>query len=311
MIMNDGKTWTSAPRPDAGPVVSVASRALRYGDGVFVTLGILRGVLLDTDRQLRRLWRSAAAIGLEPPDGFEGPRQAARTLAGVLERLGADAATDGVARVQWSAGGGVRGFGRADMVADALVDLGRAPAFREPALVVLGDAEAPLPALPRLKSCSALAAVVCARAAHELGADEGIRTTEGLLLEGSAANLFWLRDSVLYTPDAALPLYAGSVRERVIECALDGGLGVEEGEYAPEELAGADAVLLTNAARGVETARSCDGEDLPEPPPVVAALAEAVEARRIADGLPLEGPEGPEEGEEPEEPGPEGRDASA
>jgi branched-subunit amino acid aminotransferase/4-amino-4-deoxychorismate lyase len=101
---------------------------------------------------------------------------------------------------------------------------------------------------------------------------------------------------VLYTPDAALPLYAGSVRERMIECALDGGLGVEEGRYGPEELAGADAVLLTNAARGVEAARSCDGEDLPEPPPVVAALAEAVEARRIAGGLPLgrEGPGGSE-----------------
>lgn len=277
------------PHPEAGPVVSVSSRALRYGDGVFVTLGVSRGVLLDADRQLHRLWRAAAAVGLEPPDGFESPREAARTLVGVLERLGAGTATEGVARIQWSAAGGQRGFGRADVVADAIVDLGPAPVPRTPALVVLAEAEAPLPALPRVKSCSALAAVLCARAAHELGADVGIRTSAGLLLEASAANLFWLRESVLYTPDASLPLYAGSVRERVIECALDGGLRVEEGAYHPEELAGADAVLLTNAARGVEAARSCDGEDLPEPPTVVAALAEAVEARRIADGLPLSG----------------------
>lgn len=289
MSSKDRKTWTSSPLPETGPVVPVSSRALRYGDGVFVTLGIRRGVLLDADRQLSRLRRAAASIGLEPPDGFEDWRLAARALADVLERLGAGDATDGVARVQWSAGDGPRGFGRGDMVADAIVDLGPAPAPREPALVVLDEGEAPLPALPRLKSCSALAAVICARAARELGADEGIRTSHGLLLEGSATNLFWLRDSVLYTPDARLPLYAGSVRERVIECARDGGLSVEEGQYEPDELEGAEAVLLTNAARGVEAVRTCNDDDLPEPPPVVAALAEAVEARRIAGGLRLVG----------------------
>ena len=107
------------------------------------------------------------------------------------------------------------------------------------------------------------------------------------MLEAASANVFWLRDTVLYTPASDLPLYAGSVRERTIECALDAGLPVEEGAWDAAELRDVDALLLTNAARGVEIAASVDGRPLPEPPELALALAEAVAARREAYGLPL------------------------
>jgi branched-subunit amino acid aminotransferase/4-amino-4-deoxychorismate lyase len=269
-------------------VFSAAARSVRYGDGVFVTLRIADGVLLDAARQLDRLREAAAELGLLPPDVFEDPEDGPLVLAAVLERLGAGPATEGVARIQWSAGEGARGFGRPDVVADAIVDLGPAPAPREPVLVALDEVEAPLPVLPHLKTCSALAAVVCQRVARELGADDGIRTIDGFALETSSANLFWLRDSVLYTPAASLPLYAGSVRQRVIECARDGGLPVEEGAFAVDSLHAADSVFLANAVRGVESVRGLDGEACPAPGPIVGALAAAVEARRVADGFALE-----------------------
>jgi branched-subunit amino acid aminotransferase/4-amino-4-deoxychorismate lyase len=293
---NDRKTWTSARgAADAGRdprgagTVSSASRAVRYGDGVFVTLGIRGGVLLDAAFQLKRLRDAAGRIGLLPPALFDDDDDAPWVLAALLEDLGAGASTDGTARLQWSAGPGARGFGRDEVRAEAILDLGPAPETRRPALVLLDERDAPLPALPRLKTCSALAQVLCERAARALGADSGIRTRDGLLLETGSANLFWLTDAGLHTPAADLPLYAGSVRERVIDCALGAGLPVEEGDYAPDVLRGVGALLLTNAARGVEVAGALDGRALPDPPEIALALIDTVAARRAAAGIVLRG----------------------
>lgn len=281
---NDRKTWTSA-----GGAVSPDSRALRYGDGVFVTLGIRDGILLDATLQLERLRDAAARIGLLPPPLFDDAGDAPWVLAALLEDLGAGAGTNGTARLQWSAGPGPRGFGRDEVRAEAMLDLGPAPEPRRPSVVRLDERDAPLPALPRLKTCSALAQVLCERAARAAGADTGIRTCDGLVLETGSANLFWLTDGGLHTPAADLPLYAGSVRERVIDAALGAGLPVEEGDYSPEALNGVDALLLTNAARGIAIAGALDGRRLPDPPDIALALARAVAARREAAGIALGG----------------------
>lgn len=281
---NDRKTWTSARG-----TVSSDSRAMRYGDGVFVTLGIRDGVLLDAAFQLKRLREAAARIGLLPPPLFDDAEDAPWVLAALLEDLGAGDRTNGTARLQWSAGPGPRGFGRDDGRADALLDLGPAPESRRPSVALLDERDAPLPALPHLKTCSALAQVLCERAARAAGADTGIRTRDGLLLETGSANLFWLTSAGLHTPAADLPLYAGSVRERVIDAALGAGLPVEEGDYSPDALKGIEALLLTNAARGVEIAGALDGRRLPDPSDIALALARAVAARREAAGIVLGG----------------------
>lgn len=291
--MDDGrrddnrKSWTSAVPLPGVPALDAASRVARYGDGVFVTLGIRDGVLLDAERQLDRLRRAAAHLGLRPPAEFEDPARSPWLVAALLEELGAHAAFDGTARLQWHAGDGPRGFGRDDLGAEAMLDLLPAPDARRPAVVLLEESAAPLPALPWFKTCSALAQVMGERAARALGADAGIRTVDGRLLETSSANVLWLTEHALRTPSADLPLYAGSVRERVIECALAAGLPVEEGEFFPEDLVDVDALLLTNGARGVELAHSLEGETLPEPRGIALALVDAVAARRAAGGIPL------------------------
>ena len=81
------------------------------------------------------------------------------------------------------------------------------------------------------------------------------------------------------------------MRERTIECATEAGLPVEEGAWHVDELRDVEALLLTNAARGIELAVSVDGRALPEPPELALALADAVAARREADGIPLGGPD--------------------
>ncbi|TFG66908.1 MAG: hypothetical protein E4H28_00335 [Gemmatimonadales bacterium] len=289
--MNDARntTWTSQVQlPRDTPTVSTSSRGLRYGDGVFVTLGIQGGVLLDAALQMNRLNSAAAVIGLQPPACFESPSTATKNLATIVAELQPNFA-EGVARLQWFAGAGPRGFGRESVQAEAIVDLTPGPAPRNMSLIVLPDGLVPLPALPHHKTCSALANILCAREALHRGADEAVRVDSGVLLETASANLFWIRNGTLFTPATSLPLYPGSMRQRILECAPTVGLRVEEGAFAADCLAGAETILLANAVRGIEVAQLVDGRTLDPSSPILARLRMAAETRRLELGIPLPG----------------------
>jgi len=244
---------------------------------------------LDAALQTKRLQHAAEAIGLEPPEHFQSPSEAAGNLAAIVARLG-PSITDGVVRVQWFAGAGPRGFGRESVQSDAIVDLSPEPTPRNVSLVVLPNGQVPLPALPQFKTCSALANILCAREALSRGADEAVRVDSGVLLETASANLFWFQEGILFTPESALPLYPGSMRERILDCAPTIGIRVEEGTYAADRLTDAQTVFVANAARGIEVARLVDGRTMGPPPDSLAKLTSAVEAQRQALGISLAEP---------------------
>ena len=252
--MSTERVWAAGgvrSRGDLRP--ALGERAFRYGDGVFATLMLRNSRLLDADAHLDRLAGSTRRVGLALPD----PVNTAERLAEIVSRLGAAPGTDCIVRVQVSAGPGGRGYGRCseEETGDGpweLVELFAPPAARRLRITVLADGLVPVPALPEVKSCSALAHVLCARAATEAGVDEAIRVSGGAILEASAANVFWTSGSTLFTPSSTLPLYPGVTRAVVLAVAEAEGWTVEEGSWPPGAIAGADAVFLSNATRGVE-----------------------------------------------------------
>jgi branched-subunit amino acid aminotransferase/4-amino-4-deoxychorismate lyase len=216
----------------------------------------------------------------------------AASVVDILRRLGAGPGTDAVARLQVSAGPGGRGYARRATGTEwELVELLPAPAGRRLSIAVLPDGAVPPPAFPSIKSCSALTHVLCARRAHELEVDDAVRVAAGRLLEASAANLFWTVGGELFTPSADLPVYPGITRSIVMSVAGDEGWTVREGEYAPGALAGADAIFLTNATRGIERVVVVDGRRPGWPDPV-RRLSGAVERARIRRGIPVGGGDG-------------------
>ncbi len=272
------------PRSDVRPALD--ERAFRYGDGVFTTLSLSRGRLLDAALHMKRLRRSAAAIGLSVPDSVD----TASSLARILASMGVDGSTDGVVRIQLSAGAGGRGYGR-DRSTDAweLVEVHAPAGERRLTVAILAEEEAPVPALPHVKSCSSLAHVMCAMAADRRGVVEAVRTTGNCLLEAAAANLFWLADGELFTPSATLPIYPGVTRSVVLETARGLGWTVHEGEFGATGLTGAAGAFLVNAARGVEAIAELDGSPL-EWPEKLEVLREAIDEARVRGSTPVAGP---------------------
>lgn len=70
--------------------------------------------------------------------------------------------------------------------------------------------------------------------------------TDGFLSEGSASNLFFVRDGIFFTPSADCGLLPGIVRAFVIRC-----FPVREAQFTMRDLLGADEVFLTSSLMGV------------------------------------------------------------
>lgn len=297
--MSHVPVWSAgAVRPRGDPGLDPAERAFRYGDGVFVTLRLRGGLLLDGRAHIERLSTAATAVGLSVPE----PVRDVRSVVEILTRLGAGPGTDAVVRIQVSAGAGGRGYSRAvagdpgselHRPAWELVELLPPPEDRRLTLTVLPDGASPVPGLPGLKTCSALTHVLCAREATRRGFAEGLRVRDGTVLEASASNVFWSVGRVLHTPDVSLPLYPGVTRARVMAVAEREGWSVRSGAYPPDRLYEADAVFLTNAARGVEPVAQLEHVGLAWPEPL-RLLATAVEGARTDAGAALETASGTE-----------------
>jgi branched-subunit amino acid aminotransferase/4-amino-4-deoxychorismate lyase len=253
---------------------------------VFATIAIRDGRLLDGEAHVRRLVESAQVIGLPVP---EAVRDADR-LCDVLGLLGAARQAGGLVRVQISGDGGGRGFGRGGSGSCELVELHPLPAPRILRVRVLDEGESPVPTLPAIKSCSALAHVLCAAAAERRGVADAVRTAHGVLLEASSSNVFWTVGDTLFTPADTLPLYPGVTRAATIEAARSSGWTVREGEFRVSALTGIDGAFLTNAARGVEPIAELDGEPVPWPA-ALKALRTAVEASRFERGHTIPDPD--------------------
>jgi 4-amino-4-deoxychorismate lyase len=251
-----------AVQPAADYSIPPTERAFRYGDGLFATLRLEDGLLLDAEAHIERLVDGAGMLGLTVPR----PIRTAGGLADVLRALEVEAWMSAVIRVQVSAGTSSRGYRRtAAAMSWELVEVLPLPPSRRLRAAVLADGEVPAPALPGVKSCSALTHVLCARAADRRRVDEVVRVQAGWVTEAAAANVFWVRDDALVTPAADLPLYPGVTRSIVLRVAGEAGVHAEEGRFGPEELAAASGVFLTNSVRGVEPVGQLDGRELPWP----------------------------------------------
>jgi branched-chain amino acid aminotransferase len=92
------------------------------------------------------------------------------------------------------------------------------------------------------------------------GFDEAIMlSADGHVSEGSAENIFIVRNGVLYTPDASANILEGCTRRVVMQLAADElGIPVVERQIDRSELFIADEAFLTGSAAGVQWIKSVD-----------------------------------------------------
>ncbi len=116
----------------------------------------------------------------------------------------------------------------------------------------------------RVKSLNYLESILARREARRLGFDEAIFLNEkGEITEGSASNIFWLKDRALFTPSLECGLLSGVIRGVVIDIAREIGIRIGEGHFDLDNLTSSQCAFFTNSLVGAVPISQIDEFELP------------------------------------------------
>jgi len=102
----------------------------------------------------------------------------------------------------------------------------------------------------------------------------------GELLEATWASVFLVVGGCLWTPPLDGRILPGVTRRAVLDEAVEHGLPVRIGPVGPGHLAGAEAVLLSSAVRGIVWVRSVEGGRRFDAPPALLGILTRALGRR-------------------------------
>lgn len=243
--------------------ISGTDHGLVVGDGVFETLKVTEQGAFAVRRHLNRMGRSAAALGLPPPDH-------------TLIREAIDAILDGrdfghgKLRITYTGGGGPLGSEAAYGPPTLIVAL--APAATAPPLTSIVTApwtRNERGALTGVKSTSYAENVRGLRYAAERGASEAVLlNTVGHVCEGTGTNIFLVFGDTIVTPPLSTGPLAGITRELIMEWS-----SIEERELTLEEAKRADEVYITSSMRDIQGVERWDNQIFSPMRPITDAVA--------------------------------------
>lgn len=255
--------------------IPVADRGLQFGDGLFETMLCVDGVAVDFVLHWQRLLAGCTALGISCPP-----------IDGRLQALAASAADARcVLKVIVTRGPSARGYRPpVDASPNWVASLTMAPAIPHGAHAYgvavtrcRTRASREDPRLAGIKHLNRLPQVL-ARGEWQDEFHDGIMLDcDGSVLEGTASNIFLVKDGRLSTPDLSRGGVSGIVRKRVIERARHAGIPHEICDIRPERLETADEIFLTNSVFGVLPVGRIDARPY-RIGPMTLALALAVSA---------------------------------
>lgn len=250
--------------------ISVFDHGFLYGDGVFEGIRAYNGKVFKLKEHIDRLYESADVILLK----IGVSRQEMMEI--VVETIRKNKLTDAYVRLIVSRGVGDLGLdpqkcpdsgiyciaGNIVLFPQAIYDAGLE-------IVTVSTRRNNLNALnPRIKSLNYLNNILAKIEANRAGVMEALMLNqEGYVCEGTADNIFIVKDGVLVTPPIHAGILKGITRDTVIELAKKNGIPVSEELFTLHDVYTANECFLSGTAA--------------ELIPVIS-----VDSRPIADGKP-------------------------
>ncbi|WP_276132686.1 aminotransferase class IV [Polluticoccus soli] len=240
--------------PATSASVSHDNRAFRYGYGLFETMLVRKGVIELWHYHAERLFDGLKQLRFDLPTLFNSDRLQEEVLHTVRKNQ-----LDELCRVRLQVSAGSGGLydsaGKAEYCIECFPLEKHITELNEAGLVtgLAQDLVKSSDSLSNLKSCSAL---IYATAAQQAKAnkwnDALILNTSGNIIESTIANLFWIKDSKVFTPPLSEGCIAGVMRRHLITILPQRGYIVQEQAATKSMLQAADAVFLTNAIRKIK-----------------------------------------------------------
>ncbi|MBN2909894.1 D-amino-acid transaminase [Polycladomyces sp. WAk] len=236
--------------------VDVEDRGYQFGDGVYEVIRVYGGHPFCLEEHLDRLERSAREIRMPLPYSRE------KTEHLLLQLIEADHLKEGYLYVQIT-----RGVAPRDHAF---------PSKSEPVLTAYAvESQRPTDLMKNgiraitqedirwlrcdIKSLNLLGAVLAKQAAVDAGAQEAILHRNGTVTEGSATNVFIVKDNTLWTHPANHLILHGITRAVTLKLAEKEGIPVREEAFSLEDLRSADEVFITSTTKEIVPVVAVDG----------------------------------------------------
>ncbi|MCL6570459.1 MAG: branched-chain-amino-acid transaminase [Bacillus sp. (in: Bacteria)] len=243
-------------------VVSVYDHGFLYGDGVFEGIRVYSGNVFRLEAHLKRLFESAQSIMLKIPYTQEEITEL------IVETIRKNQLESAYIRVVISRGVGSLGLDpsscskpRVIIIAEQLTMYPKE--FYERGIKIVSVASRrnrPDVLSPQIKSLNYLNNILVKLEANQAGAEEALMLNDqGYVTEGSADNIFIIKNGVIHTPPVYLGALEGITRNAIIDVARAKGYEVRESPFTRHDVYVADEVFLTGTAVEVIAVVDVDG----------------------------------------------------
>ncbi|RDU35991.1 branched-chain amino acid aminotransferase [Neobacillus piezotolerans] len=232
-------------------VVSVYDHGFLYGDGVFEGIRVYSGNVFRLDAHLKRLYESAHSIMLEIPYTFEEMTEI------IVETVRKNELSSAYIRVVVSRGRGNLGLDPSTCSQPRVIVIAEPLALYPKEMYERGlkvgsvatRRNRPDVLSPQIKSLNYLNNILVKLEANQAGVDEALMLNDqGYVTEGSADNIFLVKNGVIYTPPVYLGALEGITRNAIIDLAKRNGYEVREQPFTRHDVYVADEVFLTGTA---------------------------------------------------------------
>jgi len=226
--------------------VAADDRGLMYGDGLFETIEICRGMPVLLQQHIDRLQSGCARLGLVMP--------AADLLKNEIHQL-CEYQNKGIVKITLTRGSGGRGYRPAENSESLRIlsfhDWPEIPDCYYTNGINLYNCKTDIStsrSLSGLKTLCRLDQVLAQREWSETEFAEGLMSdSAGHVIEGTKSNLFIIVNGDLYTPSLKMGGVKGVMREKVIALAQQSGLLVHKTEMKADFVKQADELFVCNS----------------------------------------------------------------
>ena len=272
--------------------ISVFDHGLLYGDGVFEGIRAYNGRVFKLKEHIDRLFCSAHALLLDIP------LSRADLCRATVETIRANELKDAYIRLIVTRGVGTLGLNpRSCKQPSVIIIAGKIQVY--PAeMYARGMDMVTVPTTrnlhsavnPAIKSLNYLNNILAKIEANHAGVEEAVMlNSEGYVAEGTADNLFIVKQGKLLTPPLSAGALYGITRATVIELAEQTGLKVSEPNLTRYDLFNADECFVTGTGAEIMPVVKIDGRVIGsgKPGPITQQLVKEYHALTQVAGEPI------------------------
>ncbi|MGQ3481181.1 branched-chain-amino-acid transaminase [Paenibacillus sp. TY11] len=266
--------------------VSVYDHGFLYGDGIFEGIRIYNGNIFKCKEHLERLYDSAKSIQLNIPLSPD------EMLEAMAETIRLNEMRNGYIRLVVSRGVGNLGLDPLRCAkASVIIIVEQLAIYPEEAYLtglktisVSQRRNIPDALNPKIKSLNYLNNILVKIQSNYAGVGEAIMlNSQGYVTEGSADNIFIVKNGVLYTPPCYLGALEGITRNAIIDLCAKLGYSLKEQPFTLHDVYVADEVFFTGTAAEVIAAYEVDGRTIGSGVAGPVTLELLAEFRKIVD----------------------------